>query len=713
MSITRSNPHLEEIVEVLNVHRGRYRSDDEARAYLSREENDWIDQECLHCMGDARYFISNYFAYRDEHKGFRGLYPFFDSQEILHEAYRKLQERFGRVRALVLKARQMGSSTYNVARFFHETIFSEHTNGIIVAQHEKQAGFMMGMYEAAYDFLPWWMKPRIHIHQTGQQYTFDEPDENLRQIRPGLKTNIFADNANKPSGVGRGMTFRRCLMSELAFWKNASQLSKSLLRAMNSPDGFYVMESTANGRNNAWHNLWRRAEQGQIDWHPVFIPFYRRPVTYSLPLAKGEKFVLSKEEEEMRARVLAIEKFTITPETFNWIRKTKQEFIATDGDDMLFAQEYTSTPDESFQNAAATAFPRGVINRYSKRCRNPKWMGEIYYDFERGKPLPVLMAVAEGQELLYPVEDNRFHVFEKPIKGEKYCVGVDVSLGNFGGDYSCIQVIRVSSGHELDAQVAVWHGYLNPEPLAEVVLAICWWYEEALAAVEVNAMGMVTNTLLMRQYEYDNIYRFKRMDRLKHFMTDIVGWWTDYKSRRALYTKLDKLLRDDQIDIPDRFTVDEFRDLTEDGAEGDGAHDDYSMALMIAVYCAHEGEYNDKRKTQTAKPPSANKFIVTNRYGTLLLETTSQQQAEMMSAKVHGSQIQRISGASATLHVKGETRRVPADMYNTPYSPVHDKDGIAHRLHYEEEVPAELIDQEMIRQFEEEEGNDEYDYMAN
>ena len=78
MSITRSNPYLEEIVEVLNVHRTRYRSDDEARAYLSREENDWIDEECLHCMADARYFISNYFAYRDEQKGFRGLYPFFD-----------------------------------------------------------------------------------------------------------------------------------------------------------------------------------------------------------------------------------------------------------------------------------------------------------------------------------------------------------------------------------------------------------------------------------------------------------------------------------------------------------------------------------------------------------------------------------------------------------------------------------------------------------
>ena len=699
MSITRANPYIEEIIEILDIHRARYKSDDEARAYLSKDDNEWIDNELLHCMTEPRYFISNYFAYRDEQEGFKGLYPFFDSQEILHDEYRRLERVFGKVRALVLKARQMGSTTYNCAEFFQKTIFSEHTNAIIVAQHEKQSAFIMGMYESAFDFLPWWMKPRVNLHQTGVLYSFDEPDENLRSLRPGLKTNIFADNANKPSGVGRGMTFRRCLMSELAFWKNASQLSKSLLRAMNSPDGFYVMESTANGRNDSWHNLWRRAEQGTIDWNPVYIPFYRRPKTYSLPILKTEVFVVTSEEKEIRERVFAKESFLISDGTFKWMRATKEEFIATDGDDMLFSQEYTSTPEESFQNSALTAFPRGVINRHSKRTRNPKWFGEIYYDFERGKSVPVLEAVEESDNLPYPIDEKRFRVWERPIRGEKYCVGVDVSLGNQGGDYSSIAVMKMSSGHEKDALVAIWHGLLNPEPLADVVLAICWYYEEALAAIEVNSMGMVTNTLLMRDYEYENIYRFKRMDRLKHFMTDIVGWWTDYKSKRALITKMDRLLREDMIDIPCKDTIVEFRDFTEEGAEGEGAHDDFVMALMIAVYCGHEGEMSERHAKPKIQAADANKFFVFNREKVLMLETTSQHHAEVFSKKIIGSFIERTAGAMAIMRIGNKGIPVPSDFQNTAFSPVHDKNGTASRLHYDEDVPAELITPEMVAEY--------------
>jgi hypothetical protein len=702
--ITRANPYLQEIIEILDIHRERYRSDDEALSRLSKDDNQWIDDELLKCMTDARYFISNYYAYRDEKEGFKGLYPLFDSQEILCERYRELERTIGRVRALVLKARQMGSTTYNCAEFFHKTIFAEHVTSIIVGQDEDQSTFIMSMYESALDFIPWWMRPRIKQKQTGALINFDEKDETLRQTRPGLKTWVYADNGRKPSGVGRGKTFGRALLSELAFWQDLSQLSKALFPTFNTPDGFYIMESTANGRNDAWHNLWRRAEAGKVDWEPIFIPFYRREKTYSMPILKTEVFVLTKDEIEMKERVFKKESYLIKPDMFNWMRKKKEEFIATDGDDMMFAQEYTSEPEESFQSSAITAFPRGVINRHSKRTRNPVWLGEIYYDFERGKAVPVLEAIDDTFELPYPEQEKRFSVWERPVRGERYCVGVDVSLGNEGGDYSCISVVKLSSGHEIDAMVACWHGLINPEPLAEIVLAVCWWYNEALAAVEVNSMGMVTNTLLMRDYEYQDIYRFKRMDRLKHFITDIVGWWTDYKSKRALVSKMDRALRENMIDIPCKFTIDEFRDFSDDlEADGDGAHDDFVMALMIALYCGHEGEVNERHNKPAAPPPSANKFFVFNRENVLQLETTSQAQAELTASKIIGSRIERIAGATAILKVGEKKIPVPADYQNTAHSPIHDKEGTAHKLHYDEGVPEEEITSQMIAEYDQRE----------
>ncbi|HXC61337.1 MAG TPA: hypothetical protein VNV63_01565, partial [Nitrospiria bacterium] len=331
-----------------------------------------------------------------------------------------MEREKGRVRALVLKARQMGSTTYNSAEFFHKTIFAEHVTSIIVGQDEDQSTFIMSMYESALDFIPWWMRPRIKQKQTGALINFDEKDEVLRQTRPGLKTWVYADNGRKPSGVGRGKTFGRALLSELAFWQDLSQLSKSLFPTFNTPDGFYIMESTANGRNDAWHNLWRRAEAGKVDWEPIFIPFYRREKTYSTPILKTEVFVLTKDEIEMKERVFKKESYLIKPEMFNWMRKKKEEFIATDGDDMMFAQEYTSEPEESFQSSAITAFPRGVINRHSKRTRNPVWLGEIYYDFQLGKAVPVLEEIDETFELPYPEQEKRFSVWERPVRGERY-----------------------------------------------------------------------------------------------------------------------------------------------------------------------------------------------------------------------------------------------------------------------------------------------------
>ena len=701
-AITRANPFLEEIIADLDAHLEKYQGDEAlARDRLTKSDNDWIDQEYLHCMTDVRYFISNYYAYRDEKEGFKGLYPLFDSQEILYEEYRRLEKLYGKVRALVLKARQMGSTTYNCAEFFQKTIFTEHTNSIIVGQDDDQTKFIMGMYESALDFIPWWMKPRKNIAQTGKIINFDEKDAELRAKRPGLKSTIYADNANKPSGVGRGRTFGRALLSELSFWQNGSQLSKSLFPTMNTPDGFYIMESTANGRNDFWHNLWRRAEAGKVDWHPIFIPFYRRAKTYSMPILKTEVFVLTDDEKEMRESIFKKESFLITDETVKWMRNKKEEFIATDGDDMMFSQEYTSNPEESFQSSAITAIPRGILNRYAKRTFNPIRVGEIGYDWTAGKPTLKMRPVAPDEDVPSPETEDRFHIWEMPVKGENYSMGIDVALGQEGGDYSCIWVVRLSSGHELDRAVACWRGWIDPEALAEVTFAIGWLYNEAMAAVEVNSFGMVTNNELVRNLEYENIYRFKRMDRLKHFMTDIVGWWTDYKSKRGLWAKISKMMQDDLILIPDKYTIDELRDCTEEGAEGEGAHDDRVMALLIAVYCGHEGEEGSRQRARSAAPqPNANHFKIVDRFGTIIATTTSQNEAQRVSKKHMGSSIIREAGATANVTLAGRKRQVPADLQNTDFSPVHDKPGTAHDLYHEEGVAAEDITPEMMQEYE-------------
>ena len=712
MPINRQNRYLSEIIEILDNHRSKYRAgdigDDEARASLSKADNEWIDDECYHSLTDTRYFLSNYYAIRTEDKGFQGLYPFFDSQEILHEELRKLEKKYGRVRAIVDKARRMGYTTYMVGEFLHKTVIRyKHTNTVFVSQDEDGAKYNMEMYESAFSFLPWWMQPRVMKHENGKVYCFDEPDENLRTSRPGLKNWVYADNANRPSGVGRGKGFRCAMLDELAHWKDSSQLSKSLLRTFVASDGFYVMGSTANGRNDAWHNLWRRAEAGSIDWHPIFIPFYRRPKTYSLPIPKGEVFTLTSDEEEIVEQIKKKDGITISKETLNWMRKTKEEFIATDGDDMLFDQEYAITAETSFQNAIVTAIPRGVINRYSKRTMQPRWIGEIRFEFDKWLPHLYMKELNPGEEAPYPERENRLHMWETPQPGERYCIGVDVALGQKGGDYSSCTVMKISANAQLDEQVAQWHGYVDPYNLTDIVLALGWYYNEALMAIEVNSFGMATNTRLMRDFEYENIYRFKRMDRLKHFMTDIVGWWTDYKSKRTLVSFFSKMMLDEQVIIRDKFLIDELRDFSDDlDAEGDGAHDDYVISAMIALYCGHEGEFEERRQRPTEAKKDENKHIVyvkgVDGTQVKIFESASFHEAEQFSQKRIGSQIVSEHGAMADLPIKTKTGtkivRVPADFQNTSFSPIHDRPGTRQRM-FDGGIPAEFIDSESAAAF--------------
>ena len=615
------------------------------------------------------------------------------------------------MRAIVDKARQMGGSTFVGGYIFANTIFTEHINSIVVAQDSDQSTYILDMYSAAIDELPWWMRPRIRYKEKGKFIDFDEKDDVVRYTRPGLKTRLYADNGNKPTGAGRGKTFNRAHLDEVAFWSDPKQLTKSLFPTFNAEDGIYVMISTPNGRNDAWHNLWRKAEAGDNDWDPIYVPFYRREKTYSLPIPKDHPFVLNEEEVLIKEQVLTKENYVIKDEVFNWRRKKIADFIATDGDDKMFRQEFSMNAEESFQTSAVTAYPLGIINKMMKRVRNPKWTGEISYDFNAGVPRAKMREVDPTEELEYPKFHNRFSVWEKAVAGAVYVVGVDVSLGNDGGDFSSVHVIDISPGIPKDKVVAVWHGYIDPESLAEIVLAVCWMYNEALAAVEVNAMGMVTNNRLVRQFEYENIYRYKHLDKMTHWMTDIMGFWTNDKTKRALMSKMSKTLLDDLIEIPDKFTCDEFYDFTEDGAEGDGAKDDLMMSLHIALYCGHENEYREMREG-TAKQESTkqqNEFKVLDRFGTIIQSTNSQHEAERVSNKNIGSSIVRTAGATANVQLKGVgKRKVPADNQNTDYSPVFDGDGTARQM-YEDGFDPEAITPEAIQQYESEQDDAESD----
>jgi hypothetical protein len=154
--------------------------------------------------------------------------------------------------------------------------------------------------------------------------------------------------------------------------------------------------------------------------------------------------------------------------------------------------------------------------------------------------------------------------------------------------------------------------------------------------------------------------------------------------------------------------IDELRDFTEDGAEGEGAHDDLVMSFMIALYCGHEGEFEERRQKPAESKKDQNAYVVYKlqiadgmQIPVELFRSVSPFEAEQFSKKRIGSYIVNEHGAMADLVMKKKVNdkgemvqvkmRVPADFQNTAYSPIHDKPGTRQQM-FDEGIPAEFID---------------------
>jgi len=102
----------------------------------------WID--ALQSAGDHATRIKHDLPYFSQHLKIRpkvgSLAPFAlnTAQLKLHQLIEDQRARTGRVRVIVLKARQLGVSTYVAARLYHKTINSPGLRTIIIG-HEKRA----------------------------------------------------------------------------------------------------------------------------------------------------------------------------------------------------------------------------------------------------------------------------------------------------------------------------------------------------------------------------------------------------------------------------------------------------------------------------------------------------------------------------------------------------------------------------------------------
>ena len=657
---------------------------------LDDDEMAFTDRETGACMTDRRYFMENYYIIRNEEGQLQTLHPFWDHQELIYEAVESDWKTEGCVRRIILKPRQAGSTTWNGALIFHDTIFVPNSYTLAMAQDTRVSGEIFERMMDAYHNLPWWLKPEILSKQRGMHVIFQRADEGMRNIDPGLGSTLLVSDSQKSTGVAIGRTIKNLLGSEVSRWPDPAVWTADIEPSLNAKDMLGILESTAFGRTGLYWNMWNSAMEGESIWKPLFVPVYR-VTKYYLPVYKSENFSPTADEKALRTNVKHNENFTIPLGFFKWRRRKILNTIGSTGSDETHFESYPCTPTEAFISSGFCAFPRKELNRQQRvHCRNPIAVGEI--EFTSMDTAPVLHVHPPTPDELKkkPSRENRFWLWEYPepeSSGIEYYVACDVGGGGEGHDFSDAVVFRLGYGNEPDVEVAGWHGHINPSHLARVLAAIGHLYHDAELAVEYAQSGITTGDELRWSIDYPNLYRWKQMDKISGTTTMHIHWVTNSRTRDDAINRMGERLLDHTIVLRNAHAIEEMRDFGRYEGESKAAamsgNDDMAMSRLICICAAHQSGKRQEMEEARGMGAGANsglagsvmpkvpvRYAIYNHYSQFIQE---------VDTEAEGRKI--IAAAEKHVGVKLNWRIVPVTVMkaNTPWS-VLDNNGASREL---------------------------------
>ena len=355
-------------------------------------------------------------------------------------------------RNIILKARQLGLTTYVAARFFVHTITHPGTLAIQVAHSQDAAEELFQIVHRFLENLP------ASMHRGA----LSTSRANVRQIVfPRLDSEYRVAAADE--NAGRGLTIHNLHCSEVARWARGAEEALASLRSALVPGGEIVLESTPNGASGIFYQEWQDAAESGYTRH--FFPWW-----YDRSYVKQVNAPLrpfTPDEQEL------VMKFGLTDAQIAWRRNTRRLLRG------LAAQEFAEDPVTCFQASSDCVFDQDAVDLMQK------WMVD-----------PI------------DTKDNqRLMVWMPPVRAKEYIIGVDPAGGGSDGDYACAEVIERREA----IQCAELHGHFTPQELAQKLVELGHQYNDALIAVERNNHGHGVLAYL-RSMAVSNLYRYESQD---------------------------------------------------------------------------------------------------------------------------------------------------------------------------------------------------------
>ena len=351
-------------------------------------------------------------------------------------------------RNIVLKARQMGLTTWAAARFFLKTITQPGTLTLEVAHNQEAAEEIFRIVHRFVDWLPEELRegPLKTSRANVRQIVFPKLDAQYRVVSAGDRN------------AGRGLTVQNLHCSELARWPGDPAETLAGLRASMTPGAELILESTPDGVGGCFHEEWQKANETGMVRH--FFPWWmeRRYRAEAV-----DEATLTGEERDLMARK------RLDREQIGYRRQIRRDFRG------LARQEYAEDEASCFLASGDSVFELAAIEA----------------------------RLAEAPEPTARRRNGELEIWLPPLKGKAYLVAVDPAGGGSEGDYSAAQVIEMETG----LQCAEFAGHVGGLELARIVTALAAEYNQAWLVVERNNHGSGVLALAETSCKYSRIYK--------------------------------------------------------------------------------------------------------------------------------------------------------------------------------------------------------------
>jgi len=539
-----------------------------------------IEQEKARIVEDFEFWCARCVSIRDKMTG--RIVPF-----VLNRPQRRLlavmeDQRVAcrPVRIILLKARQWGGSTLvQMYLAWMQLVRHKGWSSLICGHLHATSKSIKRMYNLLLRRYP---RELLEDPEHPPRFTKLEGQPNVQQIEQRDDALVITGSARSEDAV-RGFDIAMAHLSEVAFWKssvkhNPDEVVRSVCGSIAlKPETVIVLESTADGVGDFFHDEWLRAQSGSSDKVAVFVPWHEISI-YSLAVDDAEALWQRMDEYE---RNLWHEGRTL--EQINWYHNKRREYRSHE----LMMAEYPGSATEAFMTTSNNPFAPEHLDRLEQDCHvEPLLVGDIQADGQQG---------LEAKSNVHLVSDSRgkLKVWEMPEKHAlvkvRYMVVVDVGGRSEKSDYSVIAVWRMEHAMGKAAIVAQWRGHIDHDRLAWKSMQLAKYYHDALLVVESNTLtneaaraGESDYILKMIHRVYGNVY--ERAPKK-------LGFHTNVKTKGMAVTELIMALRDGTYLERDIDAVNEMRDYEERKgtyAARPGKHDDILMTRAIGLYVMHQ-----------------------------------------------------------------------------------------------------------------------------